>query len=99
MRRLLACFLAASVQAQAIDIRIYSEFQRVDYTGNVVPQDRAVAPREVLSPGVPRNGFVSFRVVVTAPPNSFYFLAVQTNPPDLFGIKLYREIGFVSLVE
>src|SRR5687767_12289962 len=99
MRRLLACLLVTFLDAPAIDIRVYSEFQRVDTSGNVVPQDRAIAPREVLSPGIARNGFVSFRVVVTAPPNTFYFLAVQTNPPDLFGIKLYREIGFVSLVE
>jgi hypothetical protein len=99
MRRLLACFLATFVEAPAIDIRIYSEFQRVNHTGEVVLQDRAVAPRDVLSPGVPRNGFVSFRVVVTAAPNTFYFLAVQTNPPDLFRVRLYREIGFVSLIE
>src|SRR5687767_4843019 len=99
MRRLLACLLVTFLDAPAIDIRIYSEFQRVDYTGGVVPQDRAAATREVLSPGVARNGFVSFRVVVTAPPNTFYFLAVQTNPPNFFGIRLYREIGVVSAVE
>ena len=99
MRRLLACFIATFLEASAIDIRIYSEFQRVDQTGAVIPQDRAVAPREVLSPGVARNGFVSFRVVVTAPPNTIYFLAVQTNPPDFFGIRVYRQIGFVSFVE
>ena len=99
MRRLLACLIATFLEASAIDIRIYSEFQRVDQTGAVVPQDRAVAPREVLSPGVARNGFVSFRVVVTAPPNTIYFLAVQTNPTDFFGIRLYRQIGFVSFLE
>jgi hypothetical protein len=99
MRRLLACFIATFLEASAIDIRIYSEFQRVDQTGSVIPQDRAVAPREVLSPGVARNGFVSFRVVVTAAPKTIYFLAVQTNPPGFFGIRLYRQIGFVSLVE
>jgi hypothetical protein len=99
MRRLLACLLIAAFDAAAIDIRTYSEFQRVDQTGTVVPQDRAIAPREVLSPGVLRNAFATFRIVVTAPANTFYFLAVQTNPPDLFQVRLYREIGFVSLIE
>jgi hypothetical protein len=83
--------LITALHLRAIDIRIYSEFQRVDSTGAVLPQDRAASTREVLSPAVVRNGFATFRVVVTAAPNTLYFLAVQTNPPGVFRIKLHRE--------
>jgi hypothetical protein len=97
-----AGLLIALSPAQAIDLRIYSEFQRVDPIGAVVPQDRGIAPREILSPAVLRNAYASFHVIVTAPPNTVYLLAVQTSPADIFEIKLYRKsfaryrTGFVS---
>jgi hypothetical protein len=40
---------------------------------------------------VVRNAHASFRVVVTAPPGTLYFLAVQTNPVGIFRINLYRR--------
>ena len=99
MHRSALCLLLAAFNLCGIDIRIYSEFQRVDLTGSVIPQDRAATTREVLSPAVARNAFASFRVVVTAPPNTLYFLAVQTNPPNVFGIKVYRESFDQTLTE
>src|SRR5688500_14681849 len=97
-----AGLLIALSPIYAIDVHIYSEFQRVDPIGSIVPQDRGVAPREILSPAVLRNAYASFHVIVTAPPNTLYFLSVQTNPADIFKIKLYRKTfartrsGFVS---
>jgi hypothetical protein len=99
MHRSAACLLVAALQVHAIDVRIYSEFQRFDWTGSVVQVDRAAATREVLSPAVVRNAFTSFRVVVTGRPNTLYFLSVQTNPPDVFKIKLYRETVDQALAE
>jgi hypothetical protein len=102
MMKVSAGLLIAVVPVCAIELRIYSEFQRVDPMGAIVAQDRAAAPREILSPAVVRNAFASFQVIVTAPANTFYFLSVQTNPPGIFEIKLYRETfarngtGFVS---
>lgn len=77
--------------AQAIELRVYSEFQRVDPFGNILPADRAEKPREILSPAVVRNAYTSFHVALTGPPKTMYFLAVQTNPPDVFLWNLYEE--------
>lgn len=82
-------FAAALLPAQSLDL--YSEFQRVDPFGNIVAQDRAETPREILSPAVPRNGFVSFHVVVSVPPRVSYFLYVVTNPVNACRVALYRE--------
>ena len=84
-----ACFFTALLPAQSLDL--YSEFQRVDPFGNIVAQDRAETPREILSPAVPRNGFVSFHVVVSVPPRVSYFLYVVTNPVNACRVALYRE--------
>lgn len=72
-------------------IQLFSEFQRVDPFGEILPQDRSPRPREIISPAAPRNGFVSFHVAVTGPPNTNYFLFVQTNPPGIFRTALYKE--------
>jgi len=82
-------FLAASLSAQTL--KIHSEFQRFDPFGQVLPMDRALGPREILSPAVARNAFASFHVALTAPPRTNYFYSVQTSPPGIFRIRLYRE--------
>ena len=56
---------AASNSARAQDIRIYSEFERFDPFGNPVAADRDMAPREILSPAMARNGHLSLHVVIT----------------------------------
>ncbi len=85
----LAIFAASSLCAQTL--RLYSEFQRVDPYGDILPTDRAAQPREILSPAVARNAFASFQVVVTAPAKTNYFLYVVTNPADQFRLALYKE--------
>ena len=81
--------ITAALRAQSLEI--YSEFQRVDPFGSIVAVDRAEHPREILSPAVPRNGYASFHVVVSVPPNTNYLLYVVTNPLDACRVALYKE--------
>ena len=83
--------LAAALAAGAQEMRIYSEFQRVDPFGNVVPPDAAAPPREVLSPMVARNAWTSFHVACTVAEDSPSFLYVQQNP-ELFEVTAYKEV-------
>jgi hypothetical protein len=78
--RFSAALLAVSLSAQTVQLRIEN-----------VEADRAQPPREVLSPAVVRNAFASFHLVVTAPANESYFLAVQANPAGVLQWKLYEE--------
>jgi hypothetical protein len=89
----LAAGLAAPVVrgAENVDVRIYSEFQRFDPFGNPLAQDREIAPREILSPAVARNGHLSVHVVVTAPEGANFFVYTGSNPPGILELKLYRE--------
>lgn len=75
----------------AQQIQIYSEFERFDPFGNPVAADRDMAPREILSPAMARNGHLSVHVVVIAPAGTNYFLYVSTNPPDILQVRIYRE--------
>jgi len=83
--------LCAAGITHAQDIRIYSEFERFDPFGKPVAADRDLAPREILSPAMPRNGHLSVHVVVTAPAGTNYFLYTGTNPPDILEVRIYRE--------
>lgn len=75
----------------AQEIRIYSEFQRFDPFGHPVVPDRGLAPREILSPAIARNGHLSVHVVITAPKGTNYFLYAASNPANLVDLTLYRE--------
>jgi hypothetical protein len=86
---LLAALVAAPLWPQSVDI--YSEFHRVDPFGAVVLADRGVSHREILSPGVARNGHASFHVAVSVPPKESYLLYVVTNPVNACRVSLYRE--------
>lgn len=90
-----ACFciflsLCGSV-ARAQEINTYSEFQRFGPLGHVVRQDHEPSPRELLSPAVPRNGHLTVRVVVDAPPPTNFFIYAGSNPPDTLQVTIYRE--------
>ena len=87
---LVCLFLAVAVEAQSL--RVVSEFQRFGPFGEVLPIDRVEQPREILSPALARNAYTSFRIVVNIPPETPYFLYVQSNPADLFEMTLYKEI-------
>jgi hypothetical protein len=83
--------MAFVIAAGAQSVEIYSEFTRLDPFGRIVPLDKGWQPREVLSPGVPRNGHLSFHVAVSAPPKESYLLYVVTNPIDACRVSMYRE--------
>jgi hypothetical protein len=80
---------APALGAQSLDI--YSEFQRIDPYGEIVAVDRSPSPREILSPGVARNGWASFHVAVHAPVNTSYLFYVMTNPVNACRVAMYKE--------
>jgi hypothetical protein len=81
--------LAGPLAAQSV--ALYSEFQRVDPFGRVVPVDRSDYPREILSPELARNAHASFHIAVQAPANLSYFLYAGSNPPNIIETRLYKE--------
>lgn len=89
-RCVLFLLVAGPVLPQSL--RVVSEFQRVDPFGKVVLADQTPQPREILSPGVARNAFASFHIVATAGDREPFFIYIQTNPPDVFRITLYKEL-------
>jgi hypothetical protein len=85
----LSCAAACAARAQSVEI--HSEFQRINPFGEIVAVDRALRPREILSPEIPRNAHTAFHVSVTLPQNTSYFLYVGSNPPGLIETKMYKE--------
>jgi hypothetical protein len=92
---LLACLPGASL-LDAQRVQVFSEFRRVGPDGDIVEQDRAGRPREIVSPAIPRNGFSSFRLVLTPPPGKPFVLHIGQNPDDLLQITLHRELPVKS---
>jgi hypothetical protein len=88
---LLLVLAAAGVPASGQGLRILSEFQRVRPDGQVVNVDRVEKPREILSPAVVRNGWLTLRVVVQAPAGESYTLFIGQNPEDSARVALYQE--------
>lgn len=89
-----AVLLAAMIPcfAQTNTLRVFSEFTRFDPFGRILAQDRgSAAPRDILSPGVPRNAFSSFRIVVMLDKPAKYVLDIGQNPEDAVKATLYRE--------
>ncbi|MBK5294968.1 MAG: hypothetical protein JJE04_25240 [Acidobacteriia bacterium] len=86
----LSLFCAASA-ARAQSVRIYSEFRRIAPNGEVLEQDRPGKSREIISPAVARNGFASFRLVLSAPTGKSFSFHLSDNPEGSFKYTLYRE--------
>lgn len=85
-------FLANACLAQTNTLRVFSEFTRIDPFGQILPQDRGSAePRSILSPGVPRNAYSSFRIAITLDKPSKYILDIGQNPENAVKSTLYRE--------
>ncbi|MGH9720368.1 MAG: hypothetical protein ACRD8O_09155 [Bryobacteraceae bacterium] len=76
----------------AAELRVVSEFQRVDSNGQVIAADRVERPREILSPLVARNAYASFRILVTITDDRPYSLHIGQNPEDAVRVTVYREI-------
>jgi hypothetical protein len=76
---------------------VYSPLTRVDPFGEVVKADRGKAePRDILSPGVPRNGVTPLRLVVELDKAEPYWLEIGQNPENAVGVKLWKEV-FVEM--
>jgi hypothetical protein len=84
-------FCALGLWGQHAELRIYSEFDRLSAADDLIDNTPGRTPQEIISPAVVRNGFTSFHVAVTARPGILYWFAVQSNPADVFGIKVYKE--------
>ncbi|HLH38981.1 MAG TPA: hypothetical protein VKX39_07525 [Bryobacteraceae bacterium] len=80
----------ALLPGSAQSLRVYSEFARIDASGNVTAPAQ---PREILSPAVVRNGFTSFQIVVQVKSGTPYWLYVGENPDNAVKVSMYREIG------
>jgi hypothetical protein len=85
----LAVRFAGLSQAQSVDI--YSEFQRPDPFGAIVAADRAMAPREILSPALARGAHTIFHVAVSVPERESYLLYVIPNPVNACLVAMYKE--------
>lgn len=87
----LVCLAPAAGQS----LRVYSELQRVDPFGAIVPPDAprlpGTRPREILSPAAARNAYASFHVVVSFPKGGAFTLHIGQNPEGVFGVSLYKE--------
>lgn len=88
----IAVLSAAALSACAQDVRVYSELTRIDPFGTVVKTDRGDEPREILSPAVPRNGYSTFRVVISGAHGTEFTLYAGQNPENAVGLTLYREV-------
>jgi hypothetical protein len=92
MTRICALTFATVLACSAQRLLVYSPLTRVDPFGNVVRADRGSAdPRDILSPGVPRNGITPLRVVVELEKPEAYWLEIGQNPENAVGVKLWKE--------
>ena len=79
-----------AIPLAAQPLRVYSEFARIDSSGEVAAPAQ---PREILSPAIARNAFTSFQVVVSAAKGTAFRLYIGQNPEDAVRVTLYREAG------
>ena len=86
----LVVLLGWSLPLLAQPLRVYSEFARIDPSGQVLAPAQ---PREILSPAIARNAFTSFQVVVDVSRQTHYWLHIGLNPEDAARVTLYRETG------
>jgi hypothetical protein len=88
----LAVLSALPCLSQIHNLKVYSEFTRIDPFGQIVAQDKGSAePRHILSPGAPRNAFSSLRIVVTLDKPTKYILDIGQNPENAVKATLYKE--------
>lgn len=90
--RLLITGLFAAAAALPQPVRVYSEFQRIDPFGKVLPADRAERPREILSPALVRGAWASFMVVVEPPAGIPHWIFIGQNPSNLLKVAMYRPV-------
>lgn len=77
---------ACAIFAQSI--QVYSEFAQLNDAGEVVAPEN---PREILSPAVPRNAFLSFQLAIQVPSGVKFLVYIGQNPDDAAKVTLYRR--------
>jgi hypothetical protein len=82
---------ALRLWGQHAELRIYSEFDQLNESGELVDSIPGRTPQEIISPAVVRNGFTSFHVAVSGRPGILYWFAIQSNPANVFRIRVYKE--------
>jgi hypothetical protein len=93
MKALVFLFAVNCCFGQIKTLQVFSEFTRIDPFGNIVPPDKGTAePRHILSPGFPRNGWSSLRVVATFDKSTAYTLDIGQNPENAVKVTLYKEV-------
>lgn len=71
-------------------ITVFSEFQRPRPDGEVAAVDRVALRREILSPAMVRNGWISLLFTVEAPPGESYTIYLAQNPDATAKADLYQ---------
>ncbi len=82
--------LCASVAIFAQEILVLPEFQRPTIHGEIVKPDQGGRRREILSPAMPQNGYLSMFLVVKLRQPGPYRLDVAMNPEDRLQADLFR---------
>lgn len=97
--RSILLLLLTLAAASAQEIRVVSEFQLADPFDRYLQRpEGSPDPREILSPAVPRGGFISFRIIVDPGPRANgillngYQLHVGVNPDNVIAVAVYREV-------
>lgn len=87
------CFLLLAASGAALygqRVSVWSEFQRPRPDGEVVAADRVAARREILSPALVRNGWVSLLFSVEAPAGENYTVYIAQNPDATAQADVYQ---------
>jgi hypothetical protein len=92
MKLALISILIAAFPCFGQKLFVYSELTRIDPFGKIVPQDRGLEPRHILSPGIPRNATSSLRVVVWLERPGDFNLDIAQNPEKAVRPMLYKEV-------
>jgi hypothetical protein len=87
---LLFLFALPFAASWAQPLMVYSELATLDAKAQVVSP---AVPREILSPGVVRNGFTSLQVAVDVPAEKTWEFDVAQNPDNAVEVTLYRVTG------
>lgn len=69
---------------------VYSDLARLDDKAQPVSP---ASPREILSPGIVRNGFTSLQIAVDVPEGKAWEMDVAQNPDNAVEVTLYRVAG------
>jgi len=90
---LLTAAFAAAAEAQTLEARFLSEFRRLGPDGEIIAQDAAGKPREIISPAIIRNGYTSFHIVLNGPAGKDFMLYIASNPDRVLRPVVYRVTG------